>query len=1116
MKSSLSHTLSRAGLVASLLAATLSVGALATGAYAATPVRVVPGQLIVKVPATMGRQDVDALAERAGCVVVRPLAYNDTYYLFRLKSAVGRSTPVRPTGAGPVSRAADDVARNAVPITEDIREAIRKVRETPGVLAGPDIVLKFHQAVGVTPNDPYYASNGLQRWHMDMIQMPQAWAVQAGTRQAKAVVADSGVDVNHPDLQIAQSQNFATANPAEVLDDYGHGTHIAGTVGAVTNNAAGVVGVAGWKRAGVDVQVYNARIGTAAGPITSAAIESYGWARSLSADVINLSFGSDGIDDADIPLFDVHRAAITETLQAGVTVVASAGNSAQNGEDAGNNAFPADFPGVIKVSAIGPNRTLASYSNYGGPVAIGAPGGDGFGPDTIWSTWPTYAVAIDPNARNYFGIQGTSMAAPHVTGVVALLAAAGAPRNPTRMKQIIQETATALDETPNLAGGNKYGAGLLNAYAAVQLAVDTYADPAPSLLGVAVPADRKASYYTTFSQVGAQVTISGVKKFLSPTDPVNQPSVLTIELRTATEPSVVRAVYTYSTAPGGARDFDIAPLQQGETAGSARRTITVPPAGAGQVGLNEGRYNVVATLTYNGVTETSQDSFEVRTRVQPAGRTMFALPFQARLADPSNSERTVLGPSGFTLWRYDATGTLASDPNVVSGAVDASGDYVAFRTTPGSPDNSTVAGFGAGSTGTPLTFLARDPSTSIAPVGVGYWLDLSDNRTLNPIGTTITSEPVAIRLYAARGGGWNMIGAPFDFPVDWAGVLVQTSTNLGARQYTLAEAVSNGVLSGVLVGYDQSQGYVYSVAPFGQLQPFNGYWVQAKQDCVLIVPPNPSQGTGRAAVATPRKATGSLVPSIDGWRVRLSASAAGDVDGQNFLGQAKGASEQEDRLDVPKPPAGAGHAYLRFVSDLADGRKAAYAFDMKPAAGVKQEWTAAVSTDKANTDVTLAWDGLGNLPKRTRLVLTDTVTGRVVPMDRQSAYTFRSGEAGSTRMFKVSLQRAASGGPLQILNLTTSRVADGRGVGGGAGLSLRFTTSQDAEVTGTVRTLSGQVVADLGATTRAVAFKNTSLVWNGRAQNGATVPAGPLLIELRARTAEGEVVTVKRPIQFLR
>lgn len=1149
--------LSRAGLAVTLLAATVSVGALAANAQGAAPVRVVPGQILIRVPAGMSAQAVAALADGAGCDVVRRFDVSPLYYVLRLKGTPTRAAAApRPTGLGPRSRDVA-VADQGVPLTDDVRAAVAKLAETDGVLACPDYLLRAYQGagqgsgVGIPPNDPYYAGNGFQRWHMDMIQMPQAWNIQYGGRAVRVGVVDSGIDPAHPDFKtpdgsgsrIASGRNFYdddgdAATPIvvdDISDRSGHGTHVAGTVAATTNNSTGVAGVAGWDRGGVSVNLVIARtFGAAFSAPISGITEGIVWAAQQNIDVMNLSLGIDGIPETAAP--GPMGQAIADAINAGVVVVAAAGNSNLNGNDRTQNAaFPADFPNVIKVSAVGPTRARASYSNYGGPVAIAAPGGDGAegGPDAIWSTWPTYSVSIAPDARSYYSINGTSMASPHVAGAAALVVAAGITRSPNSaqtVKGILQSTAVPLaGDTPNNAGGNQFGAGLLNVYGAVSQAVGTYADPAPVLRAVSVPADRKATYYTTFSQVGAQVSISGVNKFLNPTDPANKPSVLTIELRTATEPSVVRAVYTYSTAPGGARDFDIAPLQPGEKAGDAIRTITLPPAGSAPIGLNEGGYNLVARLTYNGTTETASDYFEVRRRVQPAGRSLFAMPFRTRLADPANSERTVLGPSGFTLYRYDATGAANTDPTTAAnGALDASGDYVAFRTTPGSPDNSAVAGFGAGSVGTPLTYLLSDPSTSIAPVGVGYWLDVADNRTLNPIGTTVTTEPVAIRLYAARGGGWNLIGAPFDFAVNWSGVLVQSSTNLGARQYTLAEAVDAGILSGVLVGYDQGQGYVYSVAPFGQLQPFNGYWVQAKQDCVLIVPPNPTAVTGatRAAkgapsaattVAATRKATGSLVPAIEGWRVRLSASAAGDVDGQNFFGQAKGASAQEDRLDIPKPPAGAGHAYLRFVSDQADGRKAAYAFDMKPVNGVKQEWTAAVSTDRANADVTLTWDGLGALPKRTRLVLTDTVTGRRIPMDSQSAYTFRAGEAGSTRSFKVSLQRAASGGPLQILNVTTSRVSGGRGTaGGGSGLNIRFTTSQDADVTASIRTLSGQLIADLGGATRAAAFANTGLVWNGRAQGGASVPTGPLVVELRARTPEGEVTTVKRPIQFLR
>jgi hypothetical protein len=236
-----------------------------------------------------------------------------------------------------------------------------------------------------------------------------------------------------------------------------------------------------------------------------------------------------------------------------------------------------------------------------------------------------------------------------------------------------------------------------------------------------------------------------------------------------------------------------------------------------------------------------------------------------------------------------------------------------------------------------------------------------------------------------------MVGAPFTFPVDWNAVSVLYQGQI----YSLEQAAANNVVRSVLVGYSQGD-YVFSVAPQGQFVPWNGYWVRALQDCVLVIPPTPSAAPN-VARARPSPAAGK------GWRVRLAAGVAGDRDAQNYFGQVEGARAGEDAFDMAKPPSGAGHAYVRFLQDGAHGR-AGWAFDMRPRGVGRQEWTAAVTTDRPNAPVTLSWDGPGAAARRGRLTLTDTVTGKKVPLGSQSSYTYRSDEAGATRLFKITLE----------------------------------------------------------------------------------------------------------------
>ncbi|MBC8139869.1 MAG: hypothetical protein H7Y38_00350, partial [Armatimonadetes bacterium] len=307
-----------------------------------------------------------------------------------------------------------------------------------------------------------------------------------------------------------------------------------------------------------------------------------------------------------------------------------------------------------------------------------------------------------------------------------------------------------------------------------------------------------------------------------------------------------------------------------------------------------------------------------------------------------------------------------------------------------------------------------------------------------------------------------------------------------------------------------SRSYNFNVFPGGQLLPFKAYWVRALRDCTIIVPPSRSQ-----EVLTSR-AVKSGVPLQDGWRVRIAASVAGDRDAQNYFGQTLGATDGEDRFDIAKPPTGPGYADVRFFGTDKRGKKAAYAYDMRPMKAGKKtaEWTMAVGAGKGDTDVTLTWDGLGSLPSRAKLTLRDTITGRVVSMNGRSSYTYKNTEAGATRLFTVSLKEQSTAGPLQIRNVRAVSVGGTRGVS--RGVSVRFALSQEANVVGRITTLSGKVVGNLLGTGRATSVGDVQLRWDGRSAAGNDVPAGSYYVEITAQNDEGESTTVKQPITVLR
>ena len=307
------------------------------------------------------------------------------------------------------------------------------------------------------PNDPYYYI--IQCWHYDQIRLPQAWAVTTGSRNVRVAVLDSGVDTDHPELaanlDLENAWDFTSEGTAE--DGHGHGTHVTGTIGAVTNNGAWVAGVM-WEVDILPVKVLesNGKGDTwmAANGILYAAGLLNGQpdkpTNPKRAQVINMSLGTEG----NSPTLEE---AVRLASAAGVILVAGAGN-----ENQPHLLYPAAYPEVIAVGATNSGwvsgefktPTRGSYSNYGDPNLLMAPGGAG--DHLIYSTY------ID---GVYYGLPiasmtGTSMAAPHVTGVIGLMVANGIHHSSIR--DILERTAMKIGEP------YEYGHGLVNAYWAVQ------------------------------------------------------------------------------------------------------------------------------------------------------------------------------------------------------------------------------------------------------------------------------------------------------------------------------------------------------------------------------------------------------------------------------------------------------------------------------------------------------------------------------------------------------------------------------------------------------------------------------------------------------------------------
>lgn len=377
------------------------------------------------------------------------------------------------------------------------KELMIELMKDPNVLAvEPDRLRKPL----LVPNDPGYA----QQWHYKNgpggINAEPAWDLSTGNGVVVAVL-DTGI-TPHADLigNLVAGYDFIIDTDVSVDGDgrdadpndpgdwhdgecniFGipedsswHGTHVSGTIAASTNNGVGVAGVA------FGAKVQPVRVLGKCGGYESDIIDAVTWAsggtvtgvpaNATPAEVINLSLGGGGACSV------AEQAAYTAAVARGTTVVVAAGNS--SADAAGYS--PASCNDVITVSAVGPTGTLAGYSNFGAVVDVAAPGGSGVTPaaDNILSTLNLGLQGQEGDG--YAWMAGTSMASPHVAGVVALMqAAAATPKTPAQIEKILENTAYASGGFPAGCNYDKpCGAGIVDARYAV--AVASGAEPLPA------------------------------------------------------------------------------------------------------------------------------------------------------------------------------------------------------------------------------------------------------------------------------------------------------------------------------------------------------------------------------------------------------------------------------------------------------------------------------------------------------------------------------------------------------------------------------------------------------------------------------------------------------------
>lgn len=252
-----------------------------------------------------------------------------------------------------------------------------------------------------TPNDPSFSS----QWGPSKVQAPAAWDVTKGSSSVMIAVVDTGVDLDHPDLasKVNTSLDYDFVNnDSTAQDDQGHGTHVAGIAAAATNNSTGIAGMC------PDCTILPVKVLNSAGSGSYSAIASgIRYAADNGAQVINLSLGGTAGNST-------LSSAVTYADGKGSLVVAAAGNNGSS-----TKFYPAAYTAVVAVAATDSNDLRASFSNFGSYVDVAAPGVSIYA--TYWN-------------NTYASLNGTSMAAPHVSGLAGLLFSQGRTKADVRTR----------------------------------------------------------------------------------------------------------------------------------------------------------------------------------------------------------------------------------------------------------------------------------------------------------------------------------------------------------------------------------------------------------------------------------------------------------------------------------------------------------------------------------------------------------------------------------------------------------------------------------------------------------------------------------------------------------
>ena len=1038
------------GLVAS--AAGMSLWASNASAQAQN-VAIKPGEVMVYCQPGTPQADVQSLANLVGTVKIVPSLFPDVYEFFL-----------------PANK--QDMASTTAAIS-----ALKGDNRLKWV-GGNRIRTLFQTKV--IPNDALY-----KNMHpLPQINMPQAWALQKGQKNVNLCDIDSGFDPKHEDLigryDLANSYDWGQGRSDITAGPEDHGVCTSGIMIANTNNKIGVSGIC-WQ----NTLCIGEKIADSTGALSSAAIinayaDVHNKYKTAHIVAVNMSYGGPG-DPTDMT--DPENVGLAQMSNDGIILCASAGNSSADD----HATLPAASPYVLTVSAVNKSGVLTYYSSFG-KVDIAAPGGE------MYSDTDPNGYQVCKLGSGYAFEQGTSFSCPTVTAVATLIMSVPGI-TPAKAKQVLLSTAnhTGLTTLPDI----KYGYGIVDAYAAlVQISSTTSIvspdgiDPstgASSIPGSStaptVSTQKPAMSFTAFNIPPANETFT--------IDPGPGQIQFTADqlLNNGTVPLAnVSEVNVTGTTTGTNPQYTI----------SFRYAFPVGSSGTHTIQITGVNPNNNQTITNARTFTLLPHTFGVDT----SGVALVSFPYNessADLATANSALRGALLPSSTSLYRW------FNVPTVVNGTTKLMGTYGIYGSGHTSSDPGASDPAAALSPTLYVPTLDQTSGSTLAPLGVAYFMKTPAPLPYNTYGSTYPSTSFRIPLH----DGWNMIGDPYNFAVGFNAMEIE---QLSGTRLTVQNAVDQAVILPHIYHYANGD-YTFQSLPDGTLNPWEGQWIYVLPrngstladgvSCYLIVLPAAVPGTTKAVPGlqsgVQTAVTSKTVSGPGSWNLQIQASTGNLHDNYNYIGMSGRAASGMDALKVPKPPkvgnyvtVGISHTGLDNVS---------LAQDIQPL-GSSRTWDMSVSSNQGRAAVTVSWPNVGSLPRGTRVILTDKVTGQTVDLRNESGYTYTPAAGEVSRGFTITATQSNPRSRAVVSNIT---INPGRAGSRAAGTTeIGYAISADSKVDVSILGLNGKVISQVSPS-RAVASGQNSVVWTGTDAVGHAVPAGSYILQIRAVGAQGEV-----------